>query len=316
MARSLSVYQGGLNCMHARSDAEDVNGTMQSLAEFSRQLRWRLVLASAFFVLDVLFLMAGGGTSSTTVLLAYGPYIALVVAMYAWCTRTTPLRTRQGDSTNERVALMVVAFVADFVFIAVQLHLSGGGWWHGATIFILAIVIAASTVPPRALAMVTALGVAIYVGKGWLEVSGAWVPPVWGTFPRVEGNIQFLWNYAAFGALSIVAAATLQWRLVQRIRNAQQRLRTVVDASPYLVLTVDRRDVITTVSRAAEHITGHSPEQLSGESFFSLFDQSELFAVQELLRNVRGGERLRRELRGVSASGAERWWDGLFAYRQ
>jgi len=282
---------------------------MQSSAEFAPQLRWRVILASTFFVLDLVFLLVGGGTSSTTVLIAYVPYIAMVFTVYVLCTRTTSrLPLRHGDSSHERIALMVVAFTADFAFIAVQLHLSGGGWWHGATLFILAIGIAAITVPPRALALVTTLGVAIYVGKGWLEISGAWVPPVWGTFPRVDGNTEFFWNYAAFGTISIVAAAIVQWRLVQRIRNAQQRLRTVVDASPYLVLTVDHHDDITTASRATQRITGHAPEQLTGASFFSLFDASELVAVKEVLRCVRGGERLRREFRGVAASGAERWY--------
>jgi PAS domain S-box-containing protein len=211
--------------------------------------------------------------------------------------------------TRRTLLWMVVgAFVADFLFIAMQLHLSGGGWWHGATFYVLAVVIAASTVPPRALALITALGAAIYVGKGWLEVTGRWPAPVWSDFPRVDGNIEFLWNYAAFGAIGLSAAALMQLRLVQRIGDAQLRLRTVVDASPYLVMTIDDSGKISAASRVSERITGYDPEQLVGSPISLLVHESETDVLRDVLKRARSGERLRCEFRGVAADGAERWY--------
>ncbi len=305
MARAIPPFAQQLRAreitMHASSLGQAATGLSTSAPDFTRQLRWRLLLVGAFLALDLVFLIAGGGVSSWPVIMAYIPYLLVI--------GTIRLQAARVARQALEMPLLVVAFAADFVFIAVQLHLSGGGWWHGASFYVLVIVMAASTVPPRALVAVTAFGVLVYVAKGWFEVTGILAPPVWGDFPRPIGNMSFLWNYAGFGALIMIGAATIQSRLVERIRQAQARYRTVVDASPYLVLTLDKDGVITTASRIAEHITGIPAGTLVGTPMHALLHPSERGALAESLARASSGERFRQEFRGVGDGGPE--WYGM-----
>lgn len=270
---------------------------------FARQLKWRLRLVGAFCALDLAFLILGGGVSSWSVILAYIPYLLVIGGLR--------LQAAEIAKRGLEIPLLVTAFAADFLFIAVQLHLSGGGWWHGASFYVLVIVMAASTVPPRALVAVTVFGVMVYTGKGWLEVSGVLVPPVWGDFPRPIGN-SFLWNYVGFGALAMIGAAIMQSRLVERIRQAQARYRTVVDASPYLVLTLDKSGVITTASRIAEQITSVPAEALVGTPMHAILHASERDALADSLARAGAGERFRQEFRGVDGD-SPKWYGMGFA---
>ncbi len=273
--------------------------------EFARQLLVRLVLAGAFLSLDLAFLVFGGGVSSLAVVFAYAPYLLVISSLV--------VARKQIAARGLVVTFLVVAFIADFLFIATQLHLSGGGWWHGASFYVLVIVLAASTVPPRALATVTCLGVLIFVSKGVLEIGGVLAPPVWGDFPRPVGNSSFLWNYAGFGAIAMLGAAIMQSRLMDRIRRAQQRYRTVVDASPYLVITLDKQGTITTASRIAEHITGLTSERLIGMSFRELLHDSEQLALAESLARAARGERFRQEFQAADVGDSPRWYGMGFA---
>lgn len=288
----------------SRLPGQNSNRVVPPSTEFARQLKWRLLLVGAFFTLDIVFLFAGGGVSSWSVVFAYLPYLLVIGGLRLQASRVARHALE--------IPLLVVAFAADFLFIAAQLHLSGGGWWHGASFYVMVIVMAASTVPPRALFAVTVFGVMVYVGKGWLEVSGIMVPPVWGDFPRPIGNTSFLWNYAGFGALVMIGAAAMQSRLVERIRQAQARYRTVVDASPYLVLTLDKNGIITTASRIAEHITGVPADALVGTPMHALLHASERDALDHSLARAGGGERFRQEFRGLDGSGP-RWYGMGFA---
>lgn len=275
---------------------------------FVRQLEWRFVLVLLFFCVDVTLYLTGHGMTSQAVVSAYIPYLLLVAL--AWVTERW--RTHSDLSSTP---LAVAAFVGDFLFVATQMHLSGGGWWNGAAFFMLAVVVAASTVPPRALALVTALGILIYAGKAYVEITGILPPPVWGDFPRVDGNEAFLVNYVGFGALVLVGAAVIQARLMARVRRVQQRHRAVLEASPYLVLTVNADGVITSASRVAAAITGRSVHDLVGSNFAKLFDASEVETLAEVTRRTRAGESFRRELRGVAHGfiGSSRWYGAAFS---
>ena len=268
--------------------------------EFARQLRWRLVLVAACFAIDLLFLFTGSGTTSGAVLLLYVPYLVGVSLLFAGLRR-------RGSARWPLVPIMVAVFAGDLLFVAAQLHFSGGGWWHGSAFFLLAITIAAGTVPARALAVVTALGVVVYLGKGWLEISGILPPPVWGNFPRVDGNTTFFWNYAAFGTLLMVGTAVVHARLVSRLRRMQLRHRAILDASPYLVLTIDAAGDIIDASRVAEVVTGREADELPGTPLASLFDHAERERLASALERARTGERFRAEFRGTAASDRQRW---------
>jgi len=99
---------------------------------------------------------------------------------------------------------------------------------------------------------------------------------------------------------------------VARIRHSQAPYRTVVDASPDLVLTLDKEGVITTASRIAEHVIGISADALVGTSLHALLHLSERDALTDSLRRAGGGKRLRQEFRGVDGDGPT-WYGMAFA---
>lgn len=275
---------------------------------FVRQLEWRFVLIILFLCVDVALFMTGSGMTSHAVVFTYVPYLALLAIV--WLAERHRARSHLSNTP-----LAVAAFVGDFLFVGTQMHLSGGGWWNGAAFFMLAVVVAASTVPPRALALVTAIGILVYAGKAWVEVTGILPPPIWGDFPRVDGNEAFLVNYVGFGTLVLVGAAVIQSRLMSRVRRVQQRHRAVLEASPYLVLTVNAHGVITSASRVAAAITGRTATELVGSLFATLFDDSEVEALTDVIRRTREGERVRRDLRGVAHGfiGPSRWYGAAFS---
>ncbi len=276
--------------------------------DFLRQLRWRFGFVLVFCLFDAGMLLSGHGVTTPAAIVAFAPYLAWVASL--WALVRSPLGGRLPT-----MPLILAAYAADLLFVVVQMHLNGGGWWHGPSFYMIGIMLAASTVPPRALVLVTLAGVIMFVGLAWLQVSGVLPPPLWGDFPRVDGNQAFLVNYAGLGALVLVGTAVIQARLTSRMRRVQQRHRAVLDASPYVVLTLDAHDRITSASRIAETITGRSAKSLTGTDFKQLFDVTEQDGLADHLQRARTGERFRREMRaaGELVDGRSRWYGAGFS---
>jgi two-component system cell cycle sensor histidine kinase/response regulator CckA len=184
----------------------------------------------------------------------------LAAATYAvvlrWC--------RTSAAAN---ALQVVAYCGDITFLTFTFAAMGGGWWMGASVHALLVVVAFTTLPRRfahwvigyALAAFIALVLAQYHGL----LGGA---PFVGIQP-INGQLHPTVLVLLLGAAALVSVALMQDTFVRIMRQSQERYRALIHAAPDVIIATDPHGTIVSANDAAVEFTGIERDHLVGQSF-------------------------------------------------
>ena len=190
----------------------------------------------------------------TRAYLVLAAWIGANFVMGPWASRPDefPLRLRRYALT---LAVDVLLLGAAYVFL-------DAAQWLGALFFMNTALIASATLPRRWAAGIAALIIVAYGGLVWLAVTGAFaVQAPFGVAPMRNNN-----TYAVAQLLSTLALLVilmrLQERLVQTIREAEQRYLLLVQSAPDMVMTLDHQGRFLYANPSTLQQTGYSLDEL------------------------------------------------------
>ncbi len=231
--------------------------------------------------------------------LVMGAWIGLNLLMAPWAARP--------HAFGVRINRYALTIVADVIMLGAAYVFLDAAQWLGAVFFIYSALVATATLPRRWAVAIAVLIVVVY--SGVVLASVAWpdfvpaptgLPPVRGNYVYAAASIA-----AAIGLVSMLML--LQGRLVETIREAEQRYLLLVQSAPDMVMTFDRDGRFVDVNPAMLAQSGYSWEelkQLSNTAFFPPEDWPHIIAARE--RNMRG-ETTTLEIRYVRKNGEVRW---------
>ncbi len=228
-----------------------------------------------------------------------GVWIAMNLIVAPWAARPNDFAVRL-----RRYAMTIVM---DIVFLAGVYYFIDAAQWLGVIFFIHGALVAAATLPRRWAIGVAALIVVIYAGLVWLDVSGpiTIVSPV--GLPSVHGNYKWAVGSIAAALGLIIVMMMLQLRLVETIRDAEQRYLLLVQSAPDMVMTFDQDGHFLEVNPATLEQAGYSWDEikkLPNTQFFPPEDWPKIMDARE--RTLRG-EIVEMDLRFIRRSGEVRW---------
>jgi PAS domain S-box-containing protein len=197
--------------------------------------------------------------------------------------------------------------VVDVFFLGAVYLFMDAAQWIGAVFFMHSGLVASATLPRRWALGIAALIITVYSALVLFAVtSGSVVPSPLG-LPSVRGNHLFAIASiaAAMGFMSILML--LQARLVETIRDTEQRYLLLVQSAPDMVMTFDEEGRFDDVNPATVAQSGYTWEEmkaLPSTTFFPQEDWPKIIAARE--RN-KAGETVAMDVRYVRKSGEVRW---------
>ncbi len=112
---------------------------------------------------------------------------------------------------------------------------------------------------------------------------------------------------ALVGMLLVVRDVTEDRGRVDLLQRSEARYAQLVETSSDAIFTVDEEGSFTSVNRAFEAATGHGRDAITGHHFTELLDPRDREAIWEQFVSALHGQRVRREVRFLDASGHSRW---------
>ena len=131
-----------------------------------------------------------------------------------------------------RLRRYAMTLAMDVVFLGAVYYFVDAAQWLGAVFFIHSALVASATLPRRWALAIAGLIVVIYLALVWLAVAG---PPLVQSpvgLPSVHGNYQWAVGSIAAALGLIIVLMMLQLRLVETIRDAEQRYLLLVQSAP------------------------------------------------------------------------------------
>ncbi len=254
-----------------------------------------LTICTVFMALGSLF----GLRLDWRIYLLMGSWIAINLVVAPWAAR--PI---EFDARLRRYAMTVVM---DVLFLGGAYALMDGAQWIGAVFFMHSALVASATLPRKWALGVALLILAVYsllvaaAVNGWIHDTS----PI--GLSSVRGNV----SWAVSGVVSTLVLLTvlmlLQQRLVETIRDGEQRYLLLVQSAPDMVMTFDENGRFVDVNPATLTQTGYSwgeLKQLANTSFFPPEDWPAIISARE--RNLRG-ETTYNDIRYIRKSGEVRW---------
>lgn len=251
-----------------------------------------------YVVLVVLGNLLGAHVDVRTYLV-FGVWIALNLIVAPWAARPHEYTTRL-----RRYAMTVVM---DVVFLGAVYYFLDAAQWLGAVFFIHSALVAAATLPRRWAIGIAGLIVFVFVLLVWLAVAG---PPLVLSpvgLPSVHGNYAWAVGSIAAALGLIIVLMMLQLRLVENIRDAEQRYLLLVQSAPDMVMTFDERGHFLEVNPATLAQSGYTMDEiktLRNTSFFPPEDWPKIVDARE--RNL-AGEIVEMDVRYARRTGEMRW---------
>src|ERR1019366_3108267 len=195
----------------------------------------------------------------------------------------------------------------DVVFLGAVYYFLDAAQCLGAVFFIHSALVAAATLPRRWAIGIAGLIVCVFVLLVWLAVAG---PPLVHSpvgLPSVHGNYAWAVGSIAAALGLIIVLTMLQLRLVETIRDAEQRYLLLVQSAPDLVMTFDERGHFLEVNPATLAQSGYTMDEiktLRNTSFFPPEDWPKIIDARE---RTLAGEIVEMDIRFVRRSGEVRW---------
>ena len=229
----------------------------------------------------------------------FGVWIVLNLIVAPWAARP--------NEYASRLRRYAATLVLDIFFLGAIYYFIDAAQWLGAVFFIHSALVAAATLPRRWAIGIAGLIVAVFVGLVLLALLG---PPLVQSpvgLGSVRGN--YAWAVGAIAACIglIVVLMLLQLRLVETIRDAEQRYLLLVQSAPDMVMTFDQGGHFLEVNPATLKQSGYTWDEirkLPNTSFFPPEDWPKIMDARE--RTLRG-EIVEMDIRFVRRDGEVRW---------
>jgi PAS domain S-box-containing protein len=228
-----------------------------------------------------------------------GVWIGLNLIVAPWAARPNDFALRL-----RRYAMTVVM---DIVFLGVVYYFIDAAQWLGAIFFIHGALVAAATLPRRWAIGVAALIVAIYVGLVWLDVAGPLTVHSPVGLPSVHGNYRWAVGSIAAALGLIIVLMMLQLRLVETIRDAEQRYLLLVQSAPDMVMTFDQGGHFLEVNPATLQQSGYTWDEIKKLPNTNFFPPEDWPKIMDARERTLHGEIVEMDLRFIRRSGEVRW---------
>lgn len=226
-------------------------------------------------------------------------WIGLNLVIAPWAARPHEYRTRL-----RRYALTIAM---DVLFLGGVYYFLDAAQWLGAVFFIHSALVAAATLPRKWAIGVAVLIVVVYGVLVWLAVAGAPLVHSPVGLPPVTGN--YLWAMGSIAAAVglVVVLMLLQLRLVETIRDAEQRYLLLVQSAPDMVMTFDETGHFLEVNPATLRQSGYSWDEIKRLPNTSFFPPEDWPRILEARQRTLRGEIVEMDVRFVRRSGEVRW---------
>ncbi len=235
----------------------------------------------------------------------YRTYVVLVL----WIVLNlivAPWAARPHDYAT-RLKRYAMTLAMDVVFLGAVYYFIDAAQWLGAVFFIHSALVAAATLPRRWAIGIAGLIVFIFVLLIWLAVAGPQLVQSPVGLPSVHGN--YAWAAGSFVAALglIIVLMMLQLRLVETIRDAEQRYLLLVQSAPDMVRTFDDGGHFLEVNPAALAQSGYTWEEIKRMPNTSFFPPEDWPLLMDARNRTLAGEIVEMDIRYLRRSGEVRW---------
>ncbi len=228
-----------------------------------------------------------------------GVWIGLNLIVAPWAARPHDYKTR--------LRRYAMTLAMDVVFLGAVYYFVDAAQWLGAVFFIHSALVAAATLPRRWAIAIAGLIVVVFLALVWLAVAG---PPLVHSpvgLPSVHGNYQWAVGSIAAALGLIVVLMMLQLRLVETIRDAEQRYLLLVQSAPDMVMTFDDTGHFLEVNPATLQQAGYTWEEIKQLPNTSFFPPEDWPKIMDARKRTLEGEIVEMDIRFVKRSGEVRW---------
>ncbi|HEY2850049.1 MAG TPA: PAS domain S-box protein, partial [Gemmatimonadaceae bacterium] len=197
--------------------------------------------------------------------------------------------------------------VVDILFLGAVYYYIDAAQWLGAVFFIHSAIVASATLPRKWATAIAALIVVVFGVLVWVAVAGTHSVHSPVGLPPVTGNYAWALGTSAAAIGLIVVLMMLQLRLVETIRDAEQRYLLLVQSAPDMVMTFDQDGHFLEVNPATLKQAGYSWEEIKNIPNTSFFPPEDWPKIMDARTRTLAGEVVEMDVRFVRRNGEVRW---------
>lgn len=228
-----------------------------------------------------------------------GAWIGLNLIVAPWAARPNEYSTRL-----RRYALTIAM---DVVFLGGVYYFIDAAPWLGAVFFMHGALVAAATLPKRWAIYIAALIVFVFALLVWLAVAGPELVRSPVGVLSAHGNYRWAAGTIAAAVGMIIVLMMLQFRIVETIRDAEQRYLLLVQSAPDMVMTFDERGHFLEVNPATLTQSGYTWDEIKRISNTAFFPPEDWPKIIDARARTLQGEVVEMDIRFVRHSGEVRW---------
>ncbi len=206
-----------------------------------------------------------------------------------------------------RLRRYAMTLAMDVIFLGAVYYFVDAAQWLGAVFFIHSALVASATLPRRWALAIAGLIVAVYLGLVWLSVAGPELVRSPVGLPSVHGNYQWAVGSIAAALGLIIVLMMLQLRLVETIRDAEQRYLLLVQSAPDMVMTFDQNGHFLEVNPATLEQAGYTWDEIKRIPNTQFFPPEDWPKILDARQRTLNGEIVEMDVRFVRRSGEVRW---------
>ena len=258
----------------------------------------RLAILSGFALVMVLVRVTAYPVPMPT----FALFAAWIGAALAYQLSMKKLSTVAAPETAE-----AMAFALDITLMTVLHAIVGGGWWMGATVYLVVANAAFVSLPKRLGRTVSGYAVLAFVAMIAAHAFGIGEYRDFLGVQTLEGHYLFAAVGALFGMMVMLTAIYLQDSFVRQTRASWEHYRLILANAPDMIVTLDRNGNVVSANDAAYQQGGWTSDQLLGRPFRNLVDVEDVATVMQHILATMKGESRRFEARFHGDSETQAW---------
>jgi PAS domain S-box-containing protein len=295
-ALPLSGYVTPLSLEHP---VQPLAAIAPATSRWIREAERRHTITLFVCVLVIAAVNAAGAHVDWRTYVVMGAWIGINLVVAPWAARPHDFTTRL-----RRYGMTVVM---DVLFLGGVYLFLDAAQWVGAVFFIHSAIVAAATLPRRWAFGIAALIVVVYSSLVIVAVTGGSVVASPLGLPSVRGN--YVYATASIGAAVVLIGILmlLEARLVDTIRDTEQRYLLLVQSAPDMVITFDEAGQFDDVNPATVEQSGYTWQELKALPNTSLFPPEEWPKIMAARERNMAGETVSMDVRYRRKNGDVRW---------
>jgi PAS domain S-box-containing protein len=226
-------------------------------------------------------------------------WIGLNFVIAPWAARPLEYPTR--------LRRYAMTLVVDVIFLGAVYYYIDAAQWLGAVFFIHSAIVASATLPRKWAIAIAALIVGVFGVLVWVAVAGPATVHSPVGLPPVTGNYAWAFGSMAAAIGLIVVLMALQLRLIETIRDAEQRYLLLVQSAPDMVMTFDQNGRFLEVNPATLKQAGYTWEEIKQIPNTAFFPPEDWPKIMDARTRTLAGEVVEMDVRFVRRNGEVRW---------